>query len=105
MGEFITHDRAYSFAVEGVHKDEYRKALDNLERLRLVQINDEFPSELEAWKERIEEDNKPLFDELSKLEGYKSWAPSDARGFVDLTGIHLTDLGRAFANVCMKGLK
>src|SRR5262249_5102896 len=105
--EFVNHARAYSFKVEGVSRNEYPMALDNLGRLGLIEFKDDYPQGFEAWEAKVGEDSKRLFEEGLKDESNKAWAATvpGAGGFVHYRGIFLTDLGRAFVNICMKGLK
>jgi Abortive infection alpha len=105
--QFINHARTYSFTIEGVEIDRYPTALDNLVRLGLINFKEEYPTGFEAWIEESKEGAKLLFEEEMKVESNKAWAATiaDAKGYLRCRGIYLTDLGRAFVNVCMKDLK
>ena len=105
--QFINHARTYSFTIEGVEIDRYPTALDNLDRLGLIDFKEEYPTGFEAWIKGAEEEAKLLFEEGMKVEGNKAWTATvpGARGHLHHRGIYLTHLGHAFVNVCMKGLK
>jgi hypothetical protein len=84
--------------------DKCPTALNNLDRLGLIEFKDDYPTGFQDWQKETQESAKELFEEWSKIESNKTkWV--HAAGFVQLRGIYLTDLGNAFVSVCMKGLK
>jgi len=87
-----------------VEINQYPTALDNLDRLGLIEFKDDYPIGFQDWQSEVEQSAKELFEEWSKTESNRTkWA--HGAGFVHLRGIYITDLGSAFVSVCMKGLK
>ena len=106
--QFINYRRDYSFKIEGADESNYPKALDNLVRLRLIKFVDERPLFVfQEWEDKVKNDSQRLFEEALQTEPYKAWAEGipGAGAHVHRKGIDLTDLGNAFVNICMKGLK
>jgi abortive infection alpha-like protein len=106
--EFIQGGCVYSFTVTGVEKKEFPKALSNLDRLGLIEFGDTYPTGFEKWGKNVEEECKRQFIANLDEKGFTALATSrfpDGEGNVDFRGIYLTDLGKAFVDICMKGLK
>jgi hypothetical protein len=105
---FVESGRAYSFSVAGVEKKEFPRALSNLERLGLIEFRDTYPTGFEEWEKNVKEECKRQFVAGLEEKGFTTWVTGlipGAEGNVHFRGIYLTDLGDAFMNVCMTGLK
>jgi hypothetical protein len=106
--EFVQGGYVYSFTVTGVEKKEYPKALSNLDRLGLIEFGDTYPIGFEEWEKTVEEECKRQFVASLEERAFTALAtkmfPGGA-GNVHFRGIYLTDLGKAFVDICMKDLK